>query len=214
MAAVVFLPGCNFRCPYCHNHRLVLSPEGIPSIPLDHILCRLVTFRDWIDGVVISGGEPTIWPTLPELLRAFKEEGFLVKLHTNGSRPALLRELLQARLLDCIAMDLKAPLVPEKHRAATGVEPDLASLQESMKLLLHGSIPYEFRTTVVPLLHSREDVLALAQEVQGGELLILQGFNPQDPLDPTLRTASLYSQEDLEEMAAEARRFVKECRVT
>ena len=207
------MAGCNFRCPYCHNHALVLRPEEIPSIPLDHIMSRLDSFRDWIDGVVITGGEPTIHHTLPKLLRVFKEEGFLVKLHTNGSQPDVLRVLIDDQLLDSIAMDLKAPLVAGKYRNAAGIASDPATLKESVRLLLKGSIPYEFHTTVVPSLHTRNDILALAQEVRGGERLIIQGFNPQDPLDSTLKTESPYSLEELEEMAKEARKYVKDCRV-
>lgn len=215
---MVFLGGCNFRCPYCHNYTLVLRPEEIPSIPLDHILSRLAAFRDWIDGVVITGGEPTIHRTLPELVQAFrgegcrlKAEGFKVKLHTNGSHPALLRALLEARLLDCVAMDLKAPLVAEKYHRAAGMEVNLTALRESLKLLLESPIPSEFRTTVVPSLQSPEDIISMAQEIEGSERLVLQGFNPRDPLVPNMQTELLYSLKELEEMAVEARRYVKSC---
>lgn len=202
IASVLFLPSCNFRCPYCHNHPLVLRPQEVPSIPLHHILSRLSEFGGWIDGVVVTGGEPTLQSELPALLALFQGRGLAVKLHTNGSRPARLKALIAARLLDCIAMDLKASLDPQRYRRAIGRKPDLASLRESIQMLLASGLPCEFHTTVVPSLHSREEILAIAREICGGKL-ILHNFNPQDPLDPRLRSEAPYRLEELELLAKE-----------
>lgn len=214
IASVLFLPSCNFRCPYCHNHPLVLRPQEIPSIPLEHILSRLSEFRGWIDGVVVTGGEPTLQPELSALLALFQGMDLAVKLHTNGSQTARLKELIAARLVDCIAMDIKASLDPQRYRRAIGREPDLISLRESIQMLLACGLPCEFHTTAVPSLHPREEILAIAREIRGGRL-ILHNFNPQDPLDPRLIGESPYLLEELEALAkeVEGEGEVESCRV-
>ena len=120
VAAVVFLPRCNFRCPYCHNHGLVLHPEGLQSWSLEGILDHLDGYRDWVDGVCVSGGEPTIHPGLPDLLGALRDSGWATKIDTNGARPDVVAGLLDAGLLDALALDLKAPLEPIPYRRNSG----------------------------------------------------------------------------------------------
>lgn len=212
IASVLFLPACNFRCTYCHNHALILRPQEVPSIPLDHILSRLEEFQGWIDGVVVTGGEPTLQPALPALLARLKEKGLAVKLHTNGSLPQRLQGLIAAGLVDCLAMDLKASLDPQRYRRVIQREPDLARLRESLQLLRSSGLPHEFHTTVLPSLHPREEILAIAQEVSGGRL-ILHNFHPQDPLDPRLKAEAAYPAEALEALAREAEAYVESCQV-
>lgn len=112
ISAVLFLPGCNFACPYCHNFTLVSDPDSLMSLPLDSVLDRLRPFVGWIDGVVVSGGEPTLHPGLEELLGLIHQEGFQVKLDTNGYRPEVVKRVVEAGLVDMVAMDVKAPLEP------------------------------------------------------------------------------------------------------
>src|SRR3990172_5212753 len=109
ITALIFLPSCNFRCPYCHNHPLVLSPQNYRDIPLGSILAKLDTLKGWVDGVTISGGEPTLCNDLPILISSFKKEGFKVKLDTNGSNPSVIRSLIDEELIDYIATDIKSP---------------------------------------------------------------------------------------------------------
>ncbi|MBI5789679.1 MAG: anaerobic ribonucleoside-triphosphate reductase activating protein [Candidatus Schekmanbacteria bacterium] len=213
VAAVVFLPGCNFRCPYCHNHELVLRPQTLLNIPLDNILERLKGFKGWIDGVVISGGEPTLQGKLPELIGIFKQEGFLVKLDTNGSRPDLLEQLISKRLLDYIAMDVKAPLDDLHYRRVTGKAVDVRQIRKSCDLLMSSPIEYEFRTTICPALLNLHDCEDLFAQLSGAKKLTLQNFNPHSTLDPKLQDIAPLSAQEMQALLESAKKWVKSCRV-
>ena len=199
VVSVLFLPGCNFRCPFCHNHSLVLNPAQYEDIPLAHILNRLTELKGWIDGVCISGGEPTIHSSLPLLIAEIKDLGLLVKLDTNGSQPHVLRSLVDKGLIDFVAMDVKAPLDESCYARAAGVDVKLAKIRESISLLQNGRIEYQFRITIVPALHRGEDLLLLAHQLRGSSSLTPQNFNPQDPLDENLRGTSPYPEEWIRE---------------
>ena len=200
MVSVVFLPGCNFRCPFCHNHQLVLDPGSYEDIPRPYVMARLAELKGWVDGVCITGGEPTIHPHLPSLMAEIKRTGLLVKLDTNGSRPHVLQSLMERGLVDCVAMDVKAPLDAVHYNRAAGVPTDLEKIQESICFLKRGNVEYHFRITVVPALHKGEDLLHLAHQLSGSSSLTLQNFNPEDPLDPWLKGTSPYSEEWLQEI--------------
>jgi pyruvate formate lyase activating enzyme len=200
VVAVLFLPNCNFRCPFCHNYSLVVNPEGHEDIPRTYIMARLAELEGWVDGVCISGGEPTIHPRLPSLIAEIKGLGLLVKLDTNGSRPHVLQSLVEEGLVDCVAMDVKAPLDEMSYARAAGCAVDLAAIQESISLLQQGKVEYHFRTTVVPALHKGEDLLHIAHHLSGSSSLTLQSFSPEDPLDQRLKGTSAYPEEWLQEM--------------
>ena len=200
ICSVLFLPGCNFRCPYCHNHPLVFHPGQFASIPLKKILRRLRSFKDWIDGVCITGGEPTLHADLPLLIREIKESGFPVKLDTNGSCPGILEKLIEEGRLDFVSMDVKGPLDPFSYRRATGLPVDLSLISKSIEILKREKVEYQFRVTVVPQLHSREEMRTLAQQLGAGRRVILQNFNPEDPLDPSLKKTVPYDPKALKEM--------------
>jgi len=200
VVSVLFLPRCNFRCPFCHNHSLVINPGGYDDIPRPYIMARLTELKEWVDGVCISGGEPTIHPSLPSLIAEIKGLGFSVKLDTNGSLPDVLRALLEQGLVDCVAMDIKAPLDEVSYARAAGAPVDLAAIQESISLLKQGKIEYHFRTTVVPALHKGEDLLHIARHLSGSSPLTLQNFNSDDPLDPRLKGVTTYHEEWLQGM--------------
>jgi pyruvate formate lyase activating enzyme len=200
VASVIFLPRCNFRCPFCHNHSLVVNPEGYEDIPLTYIMARLAELEGWVDGVCISGGEPAIHPLLPSLIAEIKGLGLLVKLDTNGSRPHVLKALVEEGLVDCVAMDIKAPLDEMSYARAAGAPVDLEKIRESICLLKQGKVEYHFRTTVVPALHKGEDLLHIAHHLSGSSSLTLQNFNPEDPLDQQLKGTSPYPEEWLQEM--------------
>lgn len=182
LCSVVFLGGCNFRCPFCHNHPLVLAPQSFATIPLDHVLKRLGEMRPWLGGVCVTGGEPTLAPELAELLRTFKAAGVLVKLDTNGTRPAVLEQLLAEGLVAMVAMDVKAPLDQAKYDTCTGVGVDLAAIRQSIECIKSSGLPHQFRMTVLPRLHTEADIRAWRDTLAGSPLK-LQNFNPQSPLD-------------------------------
>jgi pyruvate formate lyase activating enzyme len=203
ICSVVFLPRCNFRCAYCHNHGLVFRPEQYLSIPVKTILRRLRSLRDWIDGICITGGEPTIHPSLPVLIGEMRRHGFLVKLDTNGSNPHMLEQLMEARAIDFVSMDVKAPLDPFSYRRTVGCAADLDLVLRSIDLLRRGDVEHEYRMTVVPGLHREEDVRLLGRQLKAGPRFILQNFNPENPLDPVLKSTLPYDPEMLKRMERE-----------
>jgi pyruvate formate lyase activating enzyme len=210
ICSVLFLPCCNFCCPYCHNHPLVFQPEQFRSIPLEDILERLDSFRGWIDGVCLTGGEPTLHAPLPSMIGKIKSHGFGVKLDTNGSNPVMLEALLRAGELDFVSMDVKAPLDPISYRRAAGCPVDIQLILKSIEILKGSNVAYEFRLTAVPGLHTEKDIKHLASQLGAGQRLILQNFNPKDPLDPTLKNTVPYDPETLKKIEAEIQGMRKE----
>lgn len=212
LTSVIYLPNCNFRCPFCHNTNLVLEPEQLETIPIEHIKEQLKKQKGWIDGVCITGGEPTLQNDLPELCTRLKEMGFLVKLDTNGTNPTLLKELFDQRLVDYVALDIKAPLTPEKYSVATGVkaEETLEQVKESIKLLLDSSMDYEFRTTVVPDLHNKDDIKQISYDVRKCRKYVLQRFDVslgKETIDPNFMSKSL-TEEEINEFLIEVKKII------
>ncbi|MBT6228451.1 MAG: anaerobic ribonucleoside-triphosphate reductase activating protein, partial [Candidatus Scalindua sp.] len=146
ISAIIFLPHCNMRCPYCHATHLVKNPNELESIPLEAVEKRIWKHKDWLDGVVISGGEPTFHDDLDELITIFKNMGLKVRLDTNGTNPDKIEDLIQRELIDCIAMDIKAPLRDGKYNEVAGVLCGLSDLERSIKLIMESGLDYEFRT--------------------------------------------------------------------
>lgn len=179
VACVVFFTGCNFACPYCHNPDLARGawPQ---RITLQELIGFLQPRRHLIDGVVISGGEPTLQPALPELCRAIRRIGQAVKLDTNGSRPTVVEELLQARLVDYVAMDIKT--APDRYAPPWAASGAGAAVVESMRLLMRSTIPHEFRTTCVRPFVDTATVAAIAAAIKGARRYTLQTFRAVDLL--------------------------------
>jgi pyruvate formate lyase activating enzyme len=207
VAAVVFVGGCNFRCPFCHNRDLVLSPEKIESIPEEEILGFLKEREKWLDGVVVSGGEPAMHRDMPGFLEKLKGIGYAVKLDTNGTNPGMLEEVMERGLVDCIAMDIKGPL--GEYEKSSGVKPDIRKIQESIKLIINSGIEHEFRSTVLPALHTKEGVEAMAKMVKGGSRFCLQQFRPKNTLDPSFEKEKPFTKEEMIELREMCRRHVK-----
>ena len=205
---MIFLPHCNFRCPYCHNHPLVFHPDQYSSIPFEDILDRLQSLSDWIDGVCITGGEPTLHADLPLLIREIKRNGFLVKVDTNGSNPQMLEDLSKAKQIDFISMDVKAPLDPFSYRRSIGLSIDLNLILRSIGILKKGRVDYQFRMTVVPGLHREEDIKILGNQLRVGKKFVLQNFNPENPLDPSLKTILPYDQKALKKMERKVQEMI------
>ena len=207
VAAEVFLGGCNFRCPYCHASHLVLSPGQLEEVPVESVVEHLRRQSGWIDGVVISGGEPTLDERLPALIETFRSTGAAVKLDTNGTRPEVLRALIQARLIEAVS---KAPL-DQRYLRAAGVPVDLEAVRESIQLLIKSGLDVEFRTTVCPAILSPEDVVETARALAGARKYCLQTFRPLNCIDPAMLEVEPYSEEQMRGIAEAAGRFVEKC---
>lgn len=196
IATVLFTPGCNFRCPFCHNGELWRGKPP-PFIPATEIFDYLQRRQKSIDGVVISGGEPTLQPDLADFIRHIRQWNFAIKLDSNGSHPEVLEKLLAARLLDFVAMDIKS--VFPHYETVCGTAVCLDAIKKSMELLRQSDIDYEFRTTVVPGLHSPEDLRALADLVRGSRRFALQNFVPDHAAAPEFRQQKPFDPQKLEE---------------
>lgn len=215
-ACTVFTPGCNFRCGYCHNPELVL-PEKIAAVKKDLIpesafFNFLEKRKGLLDGVCVTGGEPTLQKDLPEFLKKIRKRGFLVKLDTNGSRPEILEKLLRARLLDFIALDVKAS--PENYEQLAKLEGAAEKIKISKNLIQQSGVPYEFRTTLVREIHSPAEFHKILKFVRGAEKFFLQNFEPKHGcLDPKFEKFHGFTKKELTKMCEEAKKFVRECGV-
>ena len=229
IAAVIFTPGCNFRCQFCYNPMLVWpdwrdklsntnsSPkdEGRKDHPApiaeDDLFVFLARRQGKLDAVVISGGEPTIHPSLPEFLARIKAYGYKIKLDTNGTNPAMLRELTGRKILDYIAMDVKAPLKRYEAVAGTAVPPGW--IKESVALIRQSGLSHEFRTTLVPGLVGEEDLGGIGRTIKGADRWFLQRFKSDtDLVNADWEEIAPFSDEEMERMRALGARYVKECR--
>jgi pyruvate formate lyase activating enzyme len=208
LCSVLFLPYCNFRCPYCHNHPLVFHPERYATISLKDILARLHSLKNWIDGVCLTGGEPTLHTDLPLLIQEIKRHKFLVKLDTNGSNPQMLENLIEGRKIDFVSMDVKAPLDPFRYSRSAGIPIQLKPILESIEILKRGKVDYEFRMTVVPGLHKEEDIRTLGDQLRVGRRFTLQNFNPENPLDPSLKNIVPYDPKVMKKIEREVQEML------
>lgn len=176
IADVLYVGVCNFRCPYCYNVDLVMRSEELPDLDPAQVLRELETRRGFVDGVVVSGGEPTVQPDLVPFLSEISALGLAVKLDTNGYRPEVLANCLERQVVDYMAMDIKSSM--DKYEAAAGVPVRIESLRRSIQVLLCSQIDYEFRTTVVPSLVETSDVQAILKLITGARRYYLQSFRP------------------------------------
>jgi pyruvate formate lyase activating enzyme len=213
ISSVFFLPSCNFRCPFCHNVALVLHPETEETTPFERVEDYLKKQKTWIDGVCITGGEPTLHNDLPDLCLKLKEMGFLVKLDTNGSNPMMVKALIEKGLVDYVAMDIKAPLTVEKYSKVIGVNAEklLEKVKETVGILLESKIDYEFRTTVVPALHEEKDVEEICRSIKGCKKYVLQKFNVsvgKETLDSQFIKLKPFTDKEMEIFLATAQRFL------
>lgn len=214
-AATVFTPGCNFRCGYCHNAEFVL-PERIAKlqesfIPEEVFLKFLAKRKNLLDGVCITGGEPTLQYDLEDFIKKIRALGFLIKLDTNGSNPAMVKNLLAQNLLDYIALDIKAS--PENYQKLVGVDA-IEKVQQTRDLILHSKIDYEFRTTLVKELIDDDEWQKILHFIKGAKKYFLQNFQTRGGcLNPEFRKYHSFSQAELEKLRSEALRFVGECEI-
>ncbi len=201
-ACIVFTPGCNFRCGYCHNPEFVL-PEMIAKIR-DSFIPEDVFFRflekriGKLDGVVITGGEPTLMPDLERFIHQVQSMGFLVKLDSNGGRPEILKKLFEKNMLDYVAMDVKTSL--EKYSELVGPRINPQDIEKSITMIKNSGVDYEFRTTLVKELHSDEVLEQMSDMMKGSKRFFLQTFRPEKTLDQKFETYHPFSLSEMENM--------------
>ncbi len=196
IASVVFLAGCNFKCPYCQNPDLALDKPELPIIPEEEALKFLEERKKWIDGVCISGGEPTIQKDLPEFIEKIKSIGLKVKLDTNGSNPKMLKELIDKKLIDYIAMDIKAPT--GKYAGVVKLRVNTEHIKKSVDIIKNSGIGHEFRMTVVPTITGEDDIKEIGEWLKGGKRFFIQQFQPKTCLNKDFENIKPYTKEELE----------------
>jgi len=211
IASLVFFGGCNLTCPYCHNPGLVLDPGQYPDYPVEAVLEQLQSRRRFIDGVVVSGGEPTLDPGLLPFLREVKSFGLAVKLDTNGLRPEVLEQAVAEGLVDCVALDLKT--APARYGELHGGPVTIDGLQRSVRQLLAGAVDYELRTTCVPGLIEEADIHAIGELLRGAKRWVLQQFVPGHSLAEDLREVEPHPAETIRAFAEVAGGYVGEVSV-
>lgn len=207
IATTIFTSGCNFNCPFCQNPELV-DPKMIkkqPRIEEGAFFDFLKLRHGLLDGVCLTGGEPTIQPDLIDFIKKIKNLDFLVKLDTNGSNPGILEQLFKKRLLDFVAMDIKTSL--DRYSEATNREIDIKSIQKSIDLIKNSGVEYEFRTTIVPGLVDEREIKRIGRWLKGSKRFVLQQFRIEKTLDSSYQKLKPYSDEKLKELTQLAQSF-------
>ena len=202
VAATVFTQGCDFRCGFCHNPELVLPQLFQEPLSPEMVLLYLSGRKDKLQGVVITGGEPTLQKGLVDFITRIKEMGLAVKLDTNGSHPEVLTTLIGSKLIDYIAMDIKTSLV--KYAEVTGVACDTEKIQESINLIINSGIPYQLRTTLIKDYCSEEDLPYIQLLVEKADHYVLQAFTPSEKMiDARLNHQNQYTKTEVEKLKAQ-----------
>lgn len=204
---MIFTGGCNLTCPYCHNPGLVLEPEAFPDYPVSELLADLRKRNTFIDGVVISGGEPTLDAGLPAFLRQLKELGLQTKLDTNGLLPQVIAGLLDENLLDYLAVDIKT--TPERYHELHSHPVVTSNLLETIKLTKAAPIEVEFRTTCIPQLIDATEIDQLGELLRGAPLWVLQQFVPEHSMQVSWQQKEAYSLGHIEQLACQAETYVE-----
>lgn len=227
LAAIIFTQGCNFRCHFCYNPMLVRPPDDLSYVSAptdlkvgaeakDHRLALSDLFvflssrAGKLEGVVITGGEPTIHPDLPDFIRQIRELGFKIKLDTNGTNPEMLEKLIESRLVDYLAMDIKGS--PARYSEVTGVAVDLEKVKKSVKIIMESGLPYEFRTTLVPGLIDKQDLKSMGELIKDAKKWYLQQFKSDiDLVDNDFRGAAGFKASELKEFVQTAAAYAVSC---
>ena len=229
IAAIIFTQGCNFRCQFCYNPMLVWPALGhskfkyeVPSDVWDQKDHQLIEEGDLfvflksrlnkLDGLVITGGEPTMHADLPEFIGKIKTMGFKIKLDTNGTNPEMIKILIESKLIDYIAMDIKGP--EDKYEKITGVKIGLDNIKKSIKIIMGSNLPYEFRTTVVPGLLEKNDIKKMGEMIRGADKWFLQPFKSDtDLINPDLEGKFGFKLLELDEMRKIGKEYVQKCEI-
>jgi len=199
LATTVFTVGCSFRCPFCHNPELVIGSKMVADSKMEeNFFKHLKNRKGKLEGVCITGGEPTVQKDIVEFIEKVRDLGFKVKLDTNGTRPDVLKKLLDLKLLNFIAMDIKNQ--PRKYNLTTGTKGDIKRIKLSVEMIMNSRLPYEFRTTVVPGLHSEKDFEIIAKWIKGAKSYYLQKYREKVILDPKLKKKTKNKKIDLDKI--------------
>ncbi len=212
IACTIFLPNCNFKCGFCHNRDLVLNPGSLPTIKEEEILDYLKEKKKWLDAVCISGGEPLLHKKLTDFLEKIKAIRYLTKIDTNGTVPDFLKELIDKNLVDYIAMDIKNSL--EDYDKVTGVNADIEKIKQSINIIKNSGKNYEFRSTVVPDIHTKEDIKKIGELLKGSKRFAIQNFKPaKEVIDPKYKDVKPFSKEELEEFKEILKDYIEEVEI-
>ncbi|MGM0439077.1 MAG: anaerobic ribonucleoside-triphosphate reductase activating protein [Patescibacteria group bacterium] len=211
-ACTIFLAGCNLNCPWCHSPDLVVEEKikKAPEIKKQEFFDFLKKRENVLEGVVICGGEPTVNSDLPELIEEIVDRGYAVKLDTNGTNPQMIERLVKEGLVDYIAMDIKAPF--ERYKEATGVSVDPKLLRKSISIIQRLD-DYEFRTTFIPGLLTKEDLPLMLKEIEGAENYFLQNFRGKRTVNDDYQGKDSFTKEEMKELRKIAEEYVKNCEI-
>jgi len=207
ICAIIFTQGCSFRCPYCHNPELSNPDLYEECIPEEEIFAFLEKRKGKLDAVSITGGEPTLQSDLIDFIRKIKDRGYLIKIDTNGTHPEILKTLIEDKLIDYIAMDVKAPL--EKYRKITRSKINTDLIGQSIKIIKKSNIQHEFRTTVVKSQLKENDLISIARLVKNARLYVLQKFTPAKTMDPKFLNKKTYSDDEFDQFRKKIRKHVR-----
>jgi len=209
VVSTLYVGRCNFRCPFCHNSGLIEAPDTYPTIPLSKIENFITERKDFIDGVCLTGGEPCLHKNkgLFEFLQRIKSLGFRIKFDTNGFDPDCLQKIIEQKLADYIAMDIKGPL-DKRYDKLSGIKTDLSKIKKSIKLVMESGIDYEFRTTLIPTLLDAKDIRDIARAIPGAKKFVIQQFVPKHAWDESLREARPFEKEKIDAIVCSSKDFV------
>ena len=214
VVSTLYVGGCNFRCSFCYNVDLVINSKQFSEIPERDILNFLLERKDFIDGICLTGGEPTIYADLSQLLSKIKNYNLKIKLDTNGSNPDRLAIIIERELIDFVAMDIKSCLQSEEYKKVSGItdEKIITNIKKSIDIIKNSEIDYEFRTTVVPVFHDVATIEEIAREIKGARKYVLQNFiTTEKLLDNRLATINPYSTLQMGELKRIAESYVERC---
>jgi pyruvate formate lyase activating enzyme len=212
VACTVYFAGCNFRCPCCHNRDIVIDADRAERIDEQYVLRYIEENNDFIDGVVVSGGEPLMHEDIGGFLKKMKALGVKVKIDTNGAFPDVLDDLIGAGLIDMVAMDIKSSL-NERYDAAAGVGVDLESIRKSIKVILNSGVDHEFRTTAVPIYVKDDDIKNICENIKGSKRYRIHQFRNRTTIDDSLSVLDPYPESKLIGMAEIAKRYVGDVKI-
>lgn len=212
IVSIIFTQGCNFKCPYCHNSELIpMKSKDHEYFSSDYIFNLLNNRKKLIDGISITGGEPTLQKDLYDFINKIKEINLKVKLDTNGSNPDMLKKLIENKLIDYIAMDIKGPL--DKYKKITFKQLNIGKIIDSISLIQSSKINYEFRTTVVPEIHKEKDIKKIAILLKGSEKYFIQNFKANNTYNPNFMRIDGFPPDKLEEFKKITSQYIKKVKI-
>ena len=211
VSAIIFTSGCNFVCGFCHNPELVTCINKEKAIEEEKIFRFLQKRKKVLEAVVITGGEPTMHKDLPRFIKQIREIGYLIKIDTNGSNPYMLEKLIKSNLVDYVAMDIKAPEI--SYQKVTNASIDFSKIMRSIRIIMKSAKDYEFRSTILPILHIKEDLIAMAKMIHGSKRYYLQKFEPAKKMnDIAFANYKSYSDKEMKDLATLCRQYVDFCK--